>query len=353
MSFVRKPASAVGSVSAALLVVGSVWPTSAGAGDPCSYDSATHTVNAGQPTDDETLTIIRNGDAIEVEGSNCGDATVSNTDRIVIDATTAKVQVNIHLGQGLFRPGFSEEPGDSDEVEFDIDLDDDDLLRINLGDADLNMRVGGGEATEPETRVNFNAEEGEAGEEGVDADLVVDRLTESIIGSGSAEGGGVEIDGSGGLGTGQAFPWGLYIVGGFGDDRIVGGDGPDIVYGGLGDDYIWGMSGRDRLRGAVGNESMWGGPDRDFLRGNRGVDHIFGLGGPDLIIGGGARDPLSGGTGEDLIKGQGGGDVLEGEKRDDELYGGDDNDSLKGGDGSDLCDGGEGTSYYKTCEIES
>lgn len=188
-------------------------PTSAIAGNTCSYDEDTHTVHAGSPDDDSTLTIIRDGNAIEVEEALCADATVHNTDKIFIDATTGDFQVNIHLSHGLFRPGFSEEPDDSDEIEFQLDFDADDSLSLIGSDDSLNFRIGGGNPDNPETRVNFNAGEGD---EGVDADLVVDRLTDVNVFGNSGEGTGHRFDASGGLGTGQAWPISLYLFGGSG-----------------------------------------------------------------------------------------------------------------------------------------
>src|SRR4029077_13577951 len=41
------------------------------------------------------------------------------------------------------------------------------------------------------------------------------------------------------------------ILGGNGNDQIIGGAGNDTISGGNGDDQIWGMAGRDSISGAM------------------------------------------------------------------------------------------------------
>ena len=342
MRFVRL---AVGAALAASLVS----PRSAIAGIACTYDEGTHTVHAGSPNGDRTLTIIRNGDAIEVEESNCGEATVNNTDTIVIDATTGEFQVNIHLAHGMFRPGFSEEPGDNDEIEFELDFDDDDSLMFVGSDDPLQLRIGGGDTDNPETLVNLNA--GEASE-GSDADVVVDRLTDLSVSGNSAEGEGHAFDARGGLGTGQAWPRSLYLFGGSGDDRIVGGVGRDHVRAGLGDDFVNGSGGRDRLKGSNGDDFVIGGKGIDKVRGYEGDDRLRGELGADFVVGGTGNDVMAGGRGADWMRGLGGTDDISGGDGNDELYGDGKSDLLDGGRGTDFCDGGEANDDYRECELE-
>lgn len=90
-----------------------------------------------------------------------------------------------------------------------------------------------------------------------------------------------------------------YINGSHGNDRIDGGDGRDVLYGGQGDDQIDGRDGQDFINGGAGN---------DILRGQRGDDTIFGLSGDDRLEGGSGDDVLIGGFGRDQVKGHTGRD---------------------------------------------
>jgi Ca2+-binding RTX toxin-like protein len=107
------------------------------------------------------------------------------------------------------------------------------------------------------------------------------------------------------------------VHGGFGRDRVSGGEGPDLVLSGQGRDVVAGEGGvdllvsgqgEDRVAGGKGRDLIAGGPqiDRlhggasgDFLLGGRGNDRLFGGHGGDLLAGGGGRDRMIGGPGED------------------------------------------------------
>jgi VCBS repeat-containing protein len=51
-----------------------------------------------------------------------------------------------------------------------------------------------------------------------------------------------------------------------GDDRLVGGDGPDRIFGHAGNDFLDGGRGKDWLRGDAGNDVISGGEDQDRLQ---------------------------------------------------------------------------------------
>jgi Ca2+-binding RTX toxin-like protein len=80
------------------------------------------------------------------------------------------------------------------------------------------------------------------------------------------------------------------LSGGIGNDRIVGGGGPDL------------------LDGAAGGDSLIGGGGEDLLTGGAGKDRLSGGGAPDVIYGGGGRDKLNGGAAKDGCSGGGGRD---------------------------------------------
>ena len=112
-----------------------------------------------------------------------------------------------------------------------------------------------------------------------------------------------------------------FIVGGSGNDVLIGTSGNDFVYGGDGDDQLQLLGGDDIGNGGTGN------------------DLVAGHSGQDLLVGGLGVDQLIGGKGKDALSGDGGGD---------DLYGGDDNDILSGGRGDgDVVVGGAGDDIFK------
>ena len=123
------------------------------------------------------------------------------------------------------------------------------------------------------------------------------------------------------------------MLGWFGNDTLLGGDGDDYVSGYLGDDWAHGGEGDDVVKGHEGNDRLFGG---------NGDDEVYGWLGDDAIFGGEGNDYLSGYHGHDRIAGNGGDDVLKGHEGNDLLYGGDGNDRIYGWKGWDLAVGGEG-----------
>ena len=119
---------------------------------------------------------------------------------------------------------------------------------------------------------------------------------------------------------------GVSIVGGAGNDSILGGDLADRIEGGDGDDY---------LRGGSGDDSVYGGEGADYINGNGGKNFLYGEGGNDRVSGGGGRDFCYGGAGDDRLYGAAGNDLLDGGGNVDRLYGGDGDDVLLGGTGND------------------
>lgn len=89
------------------------------------------------------------------------------------------------------------------------------------------------------------------------------------------------------------------ITGTAGPDTLIGSAGADIISGGGGNDVIKGMGNVD--------------PDLEWLCGGAGNDRILGGPGPDVMFGGVGNDTLTGGTGKDLAFGDGGTDTCDAE----------------------------------------
>ncbi len=123
---------------------------------------------------------------------------------------------------------------------------------------------------------------------------------------------------------------------GAGDDRVVGGRGPNTAWYyyvrkalrvDLGAKRATGQ-GTDRLESIT---RVVGGSEADVLIGTAHDEKFVGQWGPDVIRAGSGDDVLQGHHGDDRLFGEGGDDRLEG------LY---DRDLLDGGPGTDLLDGG-------------
>lgn len=102
------------------------------------------------------------------------------------------------------------------------------------------------------------------------------------------------------------------VVGGSGDDVLVGDEAENFIRGGPGDDVIRGEYNYDELLGGSGDDTLYGGLDPDVLIGAKGNDRAFGgpaadaikLGdGGDLADGGGKRDWIRCGAGWDQSRG--------------------------------------------------
>jgi Ca2+-binding RTX toxin-like protein len=219
----------------------------------------------------EIALIERAGNALEVNGTACGAATVNNTDyAYVLDLTDppANVTMTVSLEGGALAPGYTNEPGSSDEMEFTFNLDyegisSDDWLRIRGSDGNQRIRFGFGSPGSPNRRVNLNASEAD----GIDyelQDITSHTVDKWIV---LALAGGDIISGAGGAATGGIFDAHL---------DILGGDGPDRLTGGTSEDFLTGGAGNDVLAGGPGPDVLTGGPGRDTCTGGAGVDIVRG-----------------------------------------------------------------------------
>lgn len=111
---------------------------------------------------------------------------------------------------------------------------------------------------------------------------------------------------------------------------VIGGSGDDVLVGTAGNDFVWGGPGNDKLFLLQGD---------DIGNGGSGNDMVLGDDGRDLIVGGAGNDQLVGGAGSDMISGDAGAD---------DIYGGADRDVLSGGRGDgDIIVGGAGDDIFK------
>ncbi len=156
------------------------------------------------------------------------------------------------------------------------------------------------------------------------------------------------------------------LLGGSGNDTLLGTGQAELVNGNDGDDQIYGRAGNDTLRGGTGNDTLIGGVGADVLDGGAGTDTVQFLGivgqqidlrlsqnstgeaagdvfiGIEVLIGGSANDTLLGNVSAELLDGGVGNDVIYGRAGDDTLRGGTGNDMFFGGAGADVIFGGAG-----------
>lgn len=137
------------------------------------------------------------------------------------------------------------------------------------------------------------------------------------------------------------------IIGGTGNDILIGNNDANAIEGGAGNDTLRGGAGNDSLLGQVGNDLVEGGADDDQMDGSDGTDTLDGGDGRDTISGGMENDLVRGGSGDDWLNGDDGDDTVFGDAGYDVVSGGMGNDSLEGGDGHDNLDGGAGTDTLK------
>jgi Ca2+-binding RTX toxin-like protein len=125
------------------------------------------------------------------------------------------------------------------------------------------------------------------------------------------------------------------LDGGDGDDLLNGGYGADAFFGGNGNDTIdYSMrinSVRADLRGSIGNGQAG---ENDYIAASS-VENVLGGAGNDVLIGDDHDNRLAGNAGADSLVGNGGNDSLIGGDGNDSLYGGMGSNILEGDNGSD------------------
>ena len=307
---------------------------------------------------------------------SCSPATVNNTDliRVTNASVGSPLRTQFHVpvtpAGGLLAPGATNEPGDSDEIEIDLDLRDtrgegaatyDDLLfgsPVLPDPVTLRLGSAGGVGY-----ANINAAEST----GIDSDVSFRGVRDVRFDGG---GGNDDVRATGGLGTGGPLAgYSVRLSGISGDDELVGGESNDNLYGGDGNDTLVGGLGNDLITGGKGDDVIYGSAgEDDLLDGGDGTDVVYGGSGSDGggatgaaasarrgvipgLVGGRGHDLLFGKGGADTLRGKGGPDTLRGGKGPDLLIGGDSGDRLIGGPGADTCRGGPGRDRFVGCEV--
>lgn len=381
----KRRAITLAAVGMAILLPASV-ASAQGSPSTCSFNALSGTLTVAVDNNAASLRVVSR--AIELNGTQCGTATVDNTDTIEVNGGALADTVSV---TGNYRPGRTVEIDGASEIEFSFALGSGrDTVKVNLtNNADVLPFGQGGL---------------DIGNDG-DQDMTTNTVEVIRI---YGKNGNDTIDAS-------AYGWGaVYLYGGDGDDTLVGtaandflrGDaGNDVLHGGPGSDQLWGGSGDDlffgendgdimwaeatadggdefyggagsdwvtyenrstpvtvtvgngladdgaaseqdnidldveNVKGGAGDDNLTGSPSDDFLSGEGGDDVINGGGGDDVLYGYDGSDTLIGGPGNDLLYGISGIDDLSGGGGDDVLYGGDGNDTLSGQAGNDYLSG--------------
>lgn len=311
-------------IAAAMTLALFLVPAGASASVTCGFDPDSKVVDVVLDAAGDVAIVGLQGDAVTVDGSPCGSAMTTSTDLIRVRDTSADATtLAIDLGGGSFAPGATDEPGTSDEIEFDVDLGSGagDEIRV-LGSGTGDAIVVGADG------IQLDATE----TDGIDADVAPLEGAESIRLSGG--GGNDELRADGGAGTGAAAVLATAILGDSGADTLASGAGPDALDGGSGFDTA-DYSGRIApvavtLDGTAGDGE--GGELDDVLP---TVEGLIGGTVEDHLVGGEAANLIDGGAGADLIEGLGGDDTIRGGEGDDDIHGGEGYDLIEGGPGAD------------------
>jgi Ca2+-binding RTX toxin-like protein len=303
-------------------------PGAAHANVSCSYDFIFHKAQITMTAADDAATVSRSGDAIRVNGINCGSATAYNTNDILWDdESPGDTTATLDLSGGLLEP-------DTD-------------LTYDAGTGTDTFNVWG---TPQDDHIRIGSD----GLDGyVDLDVTRDsipnadvRLTSVEVADLNGGGGNDVLDaGSHNETGGLAFGKPLYLEGASGDDSLTGGSGAAELSAGSGNDLINAGTGATTITPGAGNDTavgafsskatlnygdapagvhvdlshsgdqdtggsgtdyvsgfqaLLGSPFDDVLTGTKGAEAIYGAGGNDTLAGDGGNDTLNGGAGVNI-----------------------------------------------------
>ena len=267
----------------------------------CVFDEPTGTVTITLANGD-VARVVRAGDAITIDGTPCGAATVSSTDTIDVSSTGTAAEVRIDLSGGPFAPGETPETDTAgSEIEWLVNLLAGSTLRI-VGGSDIDRVVVGADG------INLNA-----GETTGDVDVVVTGAPTIIL---DGQAGADVLSVGGGAGTGGPGPIAT-VIGGADDDRLVAGTAGGMFDGADGSDTIdYNASDASvTVDLAAGTGTTGGGEDAlvsiENAVGSAGDDVLLGDGGPNALEGGAGADRISGAAGDDTLDGGAGVDLLD------------------------------------------
>ncbi|MBC7819265.1 MAG: hypothetical protein IAG10_20455, partial [Planctomycetaceae bacterium] len=111
------------------------------------------------------------------------------------------------------------------------------------------------------------------------------------------------------------FTGSTFLIGGDGDDKLIGGSSTDSLDGGAGDDWLIGGIGNDSLLGGAGDDVLDDAPSGGLLNGGANADTLrvtgsfvmtastmAGITDIETVIGNGAADSLTGTPGNDVFQ---------------------------------------------------
>jgi len=125
-------------------------------------------------------------------------------------------------------------------------------------------------------------------------------------------------------------------------EKLLFGAGNDIVTGGNGNDAFDGGAGNDTLKGGAGDDALTGGDGADLLEGGSGNDVLLGGLGNDTLKAGSGNDRIEAGEGDDMIDAGSGDDIVLAGAGNDVVDAGSGDDRIEGGAGNDTLTGGSG-----------
>jgi Ca2+-binding RTX toxin-like protein len=339
----------------------------------CSFAAPTATVTIDPAA---SATLKRAGSAIQLNGVDCGAATVSNTGKIVVIGATSEETLTIDLSGGPFAPGAGAEATGAPEIELEVNL----AAQSAFGQDRLVVQGTGGADTYRlgSTGVNLNNDD-DADVTGTSGGALATIGAEvfSVLG-----GAGIDtISGQGAVAGSTSpvpYPISLDLQGGEGNDTLTGGSYDDRIAGGPGADLEAGADHIDTFvedAAANGNDIISGGPgfgdkldygartaavqvslDGVANDGQPGIEldnvqsdvefFTLGAGNDTFTAGSGAQLRVSAGAGTDTITGGTGSEELYGGANDDTIHGGDGNDLIYGGMGDDHLFGEDGYDHF-------
>ncbi|HEX8084269.1 MAG TPA: calcium-binding protein [Solirubrobacteraceae bacterium] len=331
---------------------------------PLALAASTVALLGAAPAAHGAVTCVLNGSTVEVTGEpgfaevyasggeikvdtesttvDCGSATPSNTDAIVITAPP-DVEAGGEAGGHRIAGGLTDEPGTTDEIEITVTGY---PFAFALGTSGPDEFSAG---RMPDGSLVADLDAG-AGDD--DVDLVAIGVTGELELAGVGGEDVMRNDGTGGTG---APDFAVNLLGFGGNDTLVGGG---AMSGGAGDDAITGIAGPRTdafadyrgvpdpvhvtlpggtlpgMDGVGGTDtytdvvSVAGGGGADRLVAGAQAAFLTGSGGDDELVGGPAADTLVGNLGDDTIRGNGGDDVFS--------------TTTSGPDGADDWGGGDG-----------
>jgi Ca2+-binding RTX toxin-like protein len=303
-------------------------------GATCSFDPSTHVDSVVETGSATIVHMAVSAGTIMVNTIACG--TVNTVDTIHVDmGNFVNVRAFIDLSGGPFAPGFTDEPGSSDEIEFTIE---------NLGSnvpVDLEGTAGPDSFTlgqhlaipAPIPEINLNA-----AQDGASPDFDVQIFARPPFIDAGMLGGDDSISAAG-TGVGNSGPLSVPIA-------VADGPGADHVTGGTGDDAFQtegtpdpgdtysGGPGRDTLAmfqtdgvhvtqdGKPNDGHLCPGPSCEGDNVSGDIEELEATTGNNTFVGGPGDQTLIGGDGECTLKGGPGDDVLSSGTSDDVLRGG-------------------------------